>query len=189
MNKYLWPLFGFLALALLLGFGLFLGNRSGSQELLPSPFIGKPVPAFSLPRLDDASKTFSPQDMRGKVWLINFWGSWCPACRDEHPVLVDFANSPLGASLPIVGIDFVLEKEKFDEEKVSARNWLKQLGNPYAVTAFDGGGLTSINFGVYGAPETFLVDKEGIIRLKQIGPVTPEVLNSKILPMVRELSK
>lgn len=189
MNKYLWPLFGFLALAVLLGVGLFLGNRHGSQELLPSPFIGKQVPDFSLPRLDDPSKTFSPQDMRGKVWLINFWGSWCPACRDEHPNLVDFAKSPLGASLPIVGIDFVLEKDKFEEERSSAKNWLKQLGNPYAVTAFDAGGRTSIDFGVYGAPETFLIDQQGIIRFKQIGPVTPEVFNTKILPLLRELSK
>lgn len=189
MNKYLWPLFGFLALVVLLGVGLFIGNRQGSQELLPSPFIGKPVPAFSLPLLDDPKRTFTPQDMRGKVWLINFWGSWCPACREEHPILVDFAKSPIGASLPIVGIDFVLEQDKFEEERRSANNWLKQLGNPYAVTAFDGGGRTSIDFGVYGAPETFLIDKEGVIRFKQIGPVTPEVLNNKILPLVRELSK
>lgn len=189
MNKYLWPLIGFLALAGFLGAGLFLNNRSGSQELLPSPFIGKPVPEFKLPRLDDPSKTFGPQEMRGKVWLINFWGSWCPACRDEHPVLVDFTSGPLGASLPIVGVDFVLEKDKFEEESNSARNWLKQLGNPYHVAVFDGGGRTSIDFGVYGAPETFLIDKEGIVRFKQIGPVTPQVLNDKILPLLRELSK
>ena len=189
MNKFLWPLVAFLVLVGFLGAGLVIkGNRGegGGQEILPSQFLDKPAPVFVLPLLHEPAKTFSQADMKGKVWLLNFWGSWCPACRDEHPVLVDFAKQGV---VPIVGVDFTLEKGAEAAEQERAKTWLEKLGNPYAVTVFDGRGKLSIDYGVYGVPETFLIDKEGVIRLKHVGPITPEVIATKLMPAIRELSK
>jgi cytochrome c biogenesis protein CcmG/thiol:disulfide interchange protein DsbE len=167
------PLGIFLGLVALLAAGLNLNPRE-----VPSPLIDKPAPAFQLPQLDAPAKSFSPQTMRGKVWLLNVWASWCVSCREEHPVLVDLAKRNV---VPILGLNY---KDKRDD----ALAWLKLLGNPYQLSAEDADGRVGIDYGVYGVPETYLIDKQGVIRYKRIGPVTPEVLQQKILPLVKELN-
>jgi len=175
MNKYLLiPLVLFLGLV---GF-LLVGLRRNPHEV-PSPLINQAAPSFLLPQLHEPNKTFSPESMRGKVWLLNFWGTWCVACRDEHPMLVEFAKS---AAVPIYGVDY-------KDDPATAKKWLNELGNPYTITAFDVDGRVSIDYGVYGAPETFLIDKAGVIRFKQIGPVTEEVWNKQILPLAKQLNQ
>jgi cytochrome c biogenesis protein CcmG, thiol:disulfide interchange protein DsbE len=172
MKRYLLPLLVFLVLVGFFAVGLNLNPRE-----VPSPLIGKPVPAFSLPRLDDASKKFASQDMKGKVWIVNVWASWCAPCRQEHPLVNDMVK--LGG-VPVVGLNY---KDKPE----NARAWLTELGNPFVATASDLEGLTGIEFGVYGVPETFVIDQAGVIRLKHIGPLTPEALKGKILPMLKTL--
>jgi cytochrome c biogenesis protein CcmG/thiol:disulfide interchange protein DsbE len=162
----------FLALVVLLGLGLQLNPRE-----VPSPLIGKPAPAFQLPQLHEPGKTFSPADMRGRVWMLNVWASWCVSCRVEHPVLMDLAKTGV---VPIYGLDY---KDQPDE----AKKWLVQFGNPYQLSAVDAKGVVGIDYGVYGVPETYVIDKRGVIRYKQIGPVTPEVLKNKVLPLVKQL--
>jgi cytochrome c biogenesis protein CcmG/thiol:disulfide interchange protein DsbE len=174
MNKFLLPLGGFIVLVALLAVGLNLNPRE-----VPSPLIGKPAPDFKVPLLDDATKTFSPKDMQGKVWLLNVWASWCVSCREEHPILVEFAKT---GTLPIVGLDY---KDKRED----GQRWLARFGNPYQIMPFDADGRVGIDYGVYGVPETYLIDKQGVIRFKQIGPITPEVLQKKIIPLAQELSK
>lgn len=172
MARFLVPLALFVALIVLLGIGLKLDPRE-----VPSPLIDKPAPAFQLPRLDAPEKSFSQKDMRGKVWLLNVWASWCVACRDEHPVLVEFARSNV---VPIYGLNYKDQRE-------DAQRWLARYGNPYELSISDQNGRIGIDYGVYGVPETFVIDKSGVIRYKQIGPITPEVLQSKILPLIRKL--
>ena len=175
MNKYLLiPLVLFIALVVF----LLVGLRRDPHEV-PSPLINKPAPAFQLPQLHEPAKTFSAESMRGKVWILNFWGTWCVACREEHPLLVQFARS---GAVPIYGVDY-----KDDPE--AAKQWLNELGNPYTLTAFDVEGRTSIDYGVYGAPESYLIDKNGVIRFKQIGPITEDVWNNKIVPLAKQLSQ
>ena len=175
MNKLLFiPLALFLALVAFLLVGL---NRNPSE--VPSPLINRPAPHFLLPQLQDAKKTFSPQEMRGKVWLLNFWGTWCPACRDEHPRLIEYAKSGV---VPIYGVDY-------KDDPATALELLDQLGNPYVLNSFDVDGRVSIDYGVYGAPETFLIDRDGVIRFKQIGPITDEVWQKEILPRVKQLNQ
>lgn len=175
MNKYLLiPLVLFLGLVVF----LFAGLRGKPNEI-PSPLINKPAPYFLLPQLHDPNKTFSAESMRGKVWLLNFWGTWCIACRDEHPMLVEFAKS---GEVPIYGIDY-------KDDQAAAKRWLNELGNPYTVTAFDVDGRISIDYGVYGAPESFLIDKSGVIRYKKIGPITQEDWDRDILPLARQLNQ
>jgi cytochrome c biogenesis protein CcmG, thiol:disulfide interchange protein DsbE len=177
MNKYLFiPLALFLGLALVF-FVVLMRGRDPRE--VPSPLINKSAPAFQLPQLHDPAKTFSAESMRGKVWVLNFWGTWCIACREEHPLLVEFAKS---GELPIYGVDYKDDRE-------AAKQWFNELGNPYALIAFDVEGRTSIDYGVYGAPESYLIDKNGVIRFKQIGPITREVWNNQMLPMARELNK
>ena len=163
----------FLALLALLGVGLTLNPRE-----VPSPLVGKPAPAFQLPRLGSAEH-FSPADMRGKVWLLNVWASWCVTCRDEHPVLVDFARTKRA---PLVGLNY---KDQRDD----ALKWLSRFGDPYQFSVVDADGRIGIDYGVYGVPETYLIDRAGVIRFKQIGPVTQELLKGKILPMIAELER
>ena len=172
-RKYLWPLAIFLVLCAFLAVGLTLKPRE-----IPSPLIDKPAPAFSLPTLDAPEQRISAQDLRGKVWILNVWASWCVACQYEHPLLVEFSRAGL---VPIYGLNY---KDKRD----AAQAWLGKWGNPYARSLSDTDGLVGIDFGVYGVPETFVIDKEGVIRFKQIGPVTPEVLRDTIVPLVRKLS-
>lgn len=193
--RFLIPLVVFGVLVAFLGKGLFL-----NPSLVPSPLIDKAAPVFELSRLDNAAGRFSSQDMLGKVWLLNVWASWCVACRQEHHDLVAFAGQNIA---PIVGLnhkelrgDGSIDSAQFegmthDEELSYARQraneWLGQLGNPYLLTIFDLDGRVGIDFGVYGVPETFVIDKQGIIRYKQIGPVSKEVLKDEIIPLVKKL--
>lgn len=174
MRRFLLPFGIFVALVLFLGIGLRLNPRE-----IPSPFIGKPAPAFKLTQLHDAAKTISPPDMAGKVWLLNVWASWCVSCREEHPVLMDFAKQGV---VPILGLNYKDSRE-------AGTGWLRQFGNPYNLSAFDSDGRVGIDYGVYGVPETFVIDKHGVIRMKHIGPVTPEVITEKFLPLIKELNR
>lgn len=174
MKKAYIPLGIFAVLVVFLGIGL-----TRDPHEIPSPLIGKPAPDFSAPVLDNPALQLTKKDMLGKVWLLNTWASWCVACRDEHPLLVEFSKDK---PLPIVGLDY---KDK-DQD---GQKWLARFGNPYDVAIADRDGRIGINFGVYGVPESFLIDKAGVIRYKQIGPFTTEVLQNKLLPMIRELQK
>ena len=174
MRRFLLPLGVFIALLLFLGVGLRLNPRE-----IPSPFIGKPAPAFRLAQLGDPSKTISPQDLVGQVWLLNVWASWCVSCRQEHPVLMDFARRQV---LPIIGLNYKDGRE-------AGQGWLRQFGDPYAVSAFDADGRVGIDYGVYGVPETFVIDKKGVIRYKFTGPVTPQAITEKLLPLIKELNR
>jgi cytochrome c biogenesis protein CcmG/thiol:disulfide interchange protein DsbE len=166
------PLIAFAALAVVLGIGLTLKPRE-----VPSPFIGKPAPAFALPLLDEPAKTLGAADMKGRVWLLNIWASWCAPCREEHPLLVQLARSQ---AVPIVGLNY-------KDDPRSAQEWLLKLGNPYQANVVDRDGRASIDYGVYGVPETFIVDQAGIIRHKHIGPLTSEVWQKDLLPLIRKL--
>ena len=172
MIRYLLPAALFGVLVVFLSVGL---NRDPST--VPSPLIGKPAPAFTLPQLKDPAQTFTNHDLTGDVSLVNVWATWCAACYDEHPVLVELARS---GQVPIYGLNL-------KDQRPAARRWLRELGDPYAAIAFDEDGRVAIDWGVYGAPETFVVDKQGIIRYKHIGPLTADVLTQTILPLVRRL--
>jgi cytochrome c biogenesis protein CcmG, thiol:disulfide interchange protein DsbE len=173
MNRYLLPLGIFVVIAVFLAIGLGLDPRE-----VPSPLIDKPAPAFSLPELHKPAETFSQADMKGKVWLLNVWASWCVACREEHPVLLEFAKQGV---LPIIGLNY-------KDERSEGLRWLSQFGDPYQLSAFDYEGRIGIDYGVYGVPESFLIDKNGVIRYKRIGVITPEIIRDKILPLVRQLN-
>ena len=174
MNRYLLPLGIFLVLVVFLGIGLGLNPRE-----IPSPLIDKPAPAFDLVQLHEPRKSLTKQDMQGKVWLLNVWASWCVSCREEHPVLVELAKTRV---VPIVGLNY-------KDQRPEALRWLQQFGDPYVMSIVDGDGRVGINYGVYGVPETFVIDKTGVIRYKQIGPVTPKALQEKILPLVAKLQQ
>lgn len=174
MSRLVIPLAVFVVIA-----GFLLVGLGGNPREVPSPLIDKPAPQFKLPQLHEPTKTLGSEDMKGQVWLLNVWASWCVACRVEHPLLVELAKTKI---VPIVGLNY---KDKPEE----AKTWLSQLGDPYAVSIMDRDGWVGIDFGVYGVPETFVIDKNGTIRYKQIGPVTTEALERKILPMIRELQK
>ena len=170
--KFLLPLALFGVLALFLAKGLSLNPRE-----VPSPLIGKPAPAFALPRLDDASVTVRRDDLLGKVWVLNVYASWCVPCRQEHPLLVDMARRQVA---PIYGLNY-------KDTKDAANRFLNQLGNPYVASIVDADGRVGIDYGVYGVPETFVVDKQGVIRYKHIGPLNPEVVANKIEPLLKQL--
>lgn len=157
--------------------GFLYAGLSRDPRYVPSPLIGKQAPEFNLPTLADPSVSFTPADMRDKVWLFNIWATWCAACRIEHPLLVQLARS---GQVDIVGLNY-------KDEDASASQWLTDLGNPYVTTAVDKDGRIGIDWGFYGAPETFVIDKKGIVRHKHIGPVSPDDLTRTILPMVAEL--
>jgi cytochrome c biogenesis protein CcmG, thiol:disulfide interchange protein DsbE len=165
-------LLAFAALVVLLGVGLTLNPRE-----VPSPLINKAAPAFELPQLHDSAKSFSPADMRGRVWLLNVWASWCVSCRQEHPVLMELARSGL---VPIYGLDY-------KDARDAGIAWLKQFGDPYKLSAFDAKGQVGIDYGVYGVPETFIIDKRGLIRYKHIGVLTPDIVEKKVVPLVKAL--
>lgn len=174
MKRFLLPLAIFVVLVGFLAVGLTLNPRE-----VPSPLVGKPAPAFSLPQLHDQEKTFSPADMTGQVWLLNVWASWCGGCKEEHPVLMRMAQA---GNVPIYGMDY---KDRREE----ALTWLRRHGNPYFLTAVDEAGRIGIDYGVYGVPETYVIDKQGVIRFKQIGPLDDEIVTQKILPLVKELQR
>ena len=172
MMRFILPFVVFMIMAVFMYVGLGLDPHE-----VPSPLIGKAAPAFTLPQLHEPAKQFSPQDMKGKVWLFNVWASWCAACKDEHPVLMGLSRQNI---VPIYGMDYKDKRE--DGEAV-----LRESGNPYTLVVSDTEGRVGIDYGVYGVPETYVIDKQGVIQYKQIGPVTPKNLNEKILPLIKEL--
>ncbi len=169
---FLLPLVAFVLLAVFLYRGLFLNPRE-----VPSPLIGKPAPVFERPNLHQPEATFASKQMLGQVWIFNVWASWCAPCRQEHPLWNEFSTQKL---VPLVGMNYKDRPE-------TAKKWLNELGDPYTLTVVDADGRLGIDFGVYGVPETFVIDKQGVIRMKHIGPITEEALQKKIIPMVREL--
>jgi len=165
------PLLFFFVLVVFLFRGLWLNPRE-----VPSPLIGKPAPLFTLPKLGTDAQ-FSSRELLGQVWLFNVWASWCAPCRIEHPLFNELAAKRL---VPIVGLNY-------KDTPQAATRWLAELGDPYLLTVVDADGRLGIDFGVYGVPETFVIDKKGVIRHKHIGPVTPEAMKEKIVPLVRQL--
>lgn len=172
MLKYLLPFLLFIALAVFLALGLKLNPKD-----IPSPLIDKPAPAFSLPILGIAEKQLSNQDLQGQVWLFNVWASWCVSCREEHPLLLQLAQQ---SSVTLVGLNY---KDQAD----AAIEWLSKLGNPYTVSLMDREGRTGIDYGVYGVPETFVIDKRGVIRYKHTGAVTADDLEKVFMPLINQL--
>ena len=166
-----WPLAVFVVLAPLLAVGLKLNPRE-----VPSPFIGKPAPGFTLPRLDAPAQSVSASEFKGQVWLLNIWASWCGPCRDEHPLLLALAREQ---KIPIVGLNY-------KDDPVDAKDWLRQLGDPFRIIVADRSGRAGIEWGVYGVPETFLIDRQGIIRYRHVGPLTRKVWTDELLPLIRK---
>ncbi|WP_374325294.1 DsbE family thiol:disulfide interchange protein [Azonexus sp.] len=194
MNRYYWILGAFAALVVLLAVGLNLNPRE-----VPSPLVGKPAPAFRLAVLGKEGATMGPEDMKGKVWLLNVWSTWCVSCRQEHPVLVEFSRN---GQVPVVGLNYkeLRGDGEIDMRRVPpeqevplalkrAQGWLTEHGNPYLLTVMDIDGRVGIDYGVYGVPETYVIDKTGVIRMKHTGPISPQVLSEKILPLVTELNR
>jgi cytochrome c biogenesis protein CcmG/thiol:disulfide interchange protein DsbE len=173
MIKRLIPFLLFVVVVGFLGKGLFLDPHE-----VPSPLVGKSAPHFTAPLLGDAGKTFSNADMKGKVWLLNVWASWCAACREEHPLLLEMRAH----NIPLYGMAY----KDTDNDSLAT---LKELGNPYLAVATDTNGKIGIDYGVYGVPETYVIDRMGVIRYKQIGPITEDALRDKILPLLKELSQ
>jgi cytochrome c biogenesis protein CcmG, thiol:disulfide interchange protein DsbE len=174
MSRFVIPLAVFIVLVAFLAIGLGHDPRT-----VPSPLIGNPAPDFQLAQLHEATKTFTPKEMRGQVWLLNVWASWCVSCRDEHPLLVELGRSK---TIPIYGLNY-------KDQRADALAWLSEFGDPYVLSATDTDGRVGIDYGVYGVPETYLIDKNGVIRHKQVGPVTAEILQKEILPRAEELRK
>lgn len=172
------PLIGFCLIVALLAFGIHW-NRSHDMNWVPSPLIDKPAPQFDLPLLYDSTKTLGRKDLLGKPWLLNVFGSWCVTCQDEHPVLMAYAKS-LGVRL--IGMDW-------KDDPDAAKRWLAQFGNPYDTIVADQNGKVGIDFGVYGAPETYLVDAHGVIRYKHIGNLTPDSIDGELKPAIAQLGK
>ena len=172
MNRYLIPLVLFLVVVGFLAVGLKLDPKK-----VPSPFIGKPAPAMDLPTLFDPNERITTEQLKGKVWLLNVWASWCVSCRAEHEVVTRFAATGL---VPIYGLNY-------KDEEADAKAWLHSLGNPYEVSLVDRDGNAGIDWGVYGVPETFVIDKKGIVRDKVIGPVTEEIVRERLIPLVKKL--
>ena len=172
MLKYIIPLLLFIILAVFLGLGLKLNPND-----IPSPFINKPAPEFSAPKLNAPEQTLTPADLKGQVWLFNVWASWCVSCRAEHPILNQFAKQ---YAVVIIGLNYKDEPE-------DAKTWLKTLGNPYNVSIMDQDGRIGIDYGVYGVPETFVIDKKGLIRYKHTGPVSVADVQNIFLPLIAKL--
>jgi cytochrome c biogenesis protein CcmG/thiol:disulfide interchange protein DsbE len=172
MKKYLIPLALAVLLGLLLAYGLKLDPRK-----IPSPLVGKPLPAFALQTVADPKRVVSSEELRGRVYLLNVWASWCVACREEHPLLNELARAK---AVTLIGLNY-------KDQRPAALGWLNQLGNPYELSLADADGRLGIELGVYGVPETFVIDKQGVIRYKQIGPITPEVWDKTLAPLLREL--
>jgi cytochrome c biogenesis protein CcmG/thiol:disulfide interchange protein DsbE len=170
--RFLLPLGAFLIMVVFLGIGLKLDPHN-----VPSPLINKAAPTFTLSQLHDPQKTFSPQMMNGQVWLLNVWASWCVSCRQEHIYLTEFAHQ---YPVNLVGLNY-------KDDAGAAINWLAKLGNPYQLSVSDSDGMVGLDWGVYGVPETFVIDKKGNIRYKQTGPVDSNILQSVIIPLLKQL--
>ena len=173
MNRFVLPLVGFLLVALVLGVALKRAPAPG-ENFVKSALIGKPAPAFALPNLTEPGQIVRPDQFKGRWYLMNVWGTWCVECRMEHPMLLDIQRE---GRVAVVGLNYK------DQDEL-ALDWLRQLGNPYAAVAVDREGRTAIDWGVYGAPETFLVNPQGIIVRKRVGALTPQVWKNDFLPMV-----
>ncbi len=171
MKRYLIPLAVFVLMAGFLAVGLKLNPRE-----VPSPLVGKPAPAFELPQLRDPATKFTVAQMKGQVWVLNVFASWCTPCLAEHPYVTQLAKQ----GVKVIGLNY---KDKPDD----ATNWLRKHGDPYAAIVVDADGRAGIDWGVYGVPETFVIDKQGVIRHKQIGPITPQALREEILPALAKL--
>ncbi len=171
MWKFLLPAAAFLGLIVLFAFGL---NPKRDLHYLPSPLIGKPAPEFALTDVLDPSRTVSNRTLKGHVYLFNVWATWCSACRDEQDALLEIAQQHV---VPIIGLDW-------NDQRSRAQLWLQQLGNPYQGVGFDADGKVAINWGVYGAPETYLIDRKGRIVFKHIAPMTMDVWNREFLPRI-----
>lgn len=171
--RYAWPLALFLALAALLAAGL----RRGDPQLLPSALIDQPAPAIELPLLHAPERRFDAGALRGQVWLLNVWASWCAPCRDEMPLLAQVAARD---QVPLYGLNY-------KDGRDAALALLAQTGNPYLASALDEQGRVGIDWGVYGVPETFVVDRDGRIRHRHTGPVTAQVWERELMPVVRAL--
>jgi len=171
------PLIGFAVLLALLGFGVWWSQSHLPREV-PSPLIGKPAPAFDLPRLDTPGRHLTKADMLGQPDLVNVFASWCFACGQEHPVLMAWSSR---FGIPLIGYNY-------KDKPADAKAWLARHGNPYHMVIADRSGRTAIDFGVYGAPETYLIDARGIIRYKHIGPLTPEIIHDDLAPKIAALT-
>jgi cytochrome c biogenesis protein CcmG/thiol:disulfide interchange protein DsbE len=169
VNRFLLPLGAFALLVVVLAVGV---QRSRDKGTIASPLIGKPAPAFELASLTEPDRKMRSEELKGRPYLLNVWGSWCVACRDEHEMLLTIQKSK---RVPIIGLNWQDQDQK-------ALQWLENLGNPYEVVLVDRNGRTAIDFGVYGAPETFLIDASGVIVYKHVGAITPEVWRQEILP-------
>ena len=191
MKKFFFPLFFFLGLVVFLAIGLQRDPRE-----IPSPLIGQPAPAFNLPRLDSDDR-FGPEQVIGQVWLLNVWATWCAACRDEHPVLVAFARDH---ATPVIGLLYkeiqpqetelaaLPTEAKLAAARTRAQQWLaRHGGNPYRTSVLDMDGKIGIQYGVYGVPETYVIDRLGVIRFKHVGAITPTLLKQKVLPLIKTL--
>ena len=174
MARYLIPLGAFIVLVVVLAFGL---QNAPKVRDVPSPFIGKPAPQFSLPKLKDEAVMLANADFKGEVVLFNVWATWCVSCRSEHEVLMEIAATD---EVKIYGLNY-------KDERPAALQWLARLGDPYAANAFDAEGRVGIDWGVYGTPETFIIDKQGVVRHKHTGPISRRAAHEEILPMVRKL--
>ena len=170
MWRYIVPV---LVLAALVG--VFYYSLGRDKETLPSPLIGKAAPQFELTRVENPAQSISNRDFAGQVYVLNVWGSWCVACRDEHPALLEIKQR---GEVPIIGLNW-------NDDRGEALRWLREFGDPYTVSAFDGEGRVAIDWGVYGAPETFLVDASGRILHKQVGPLTIGIWESDFVPKIQ----
>lgn len=174
MMSRLLPLFAFIALALLLFVGVRM-NSGKDTSAIPSPLIGKAAPALSLPELEMPQQSIHLQDLKGRGYVLNIWGSWCVSCRIEHPIITDMAKQ----GITVVGYNY---KDSAED----ARAWLNQFGNPYALIIQDEDGRAALDWGIYGAPETFVIDGQGIVRFKHVGPITEQVVQEQILPLLKD---
>ena len=178
MWRFAIPLVVVAALVAVFWRGLFLNPGE-----VPSPLIGKPAPEFALPELHDPGQTFTHEDLKGRISLLNVFGTWCPGCHEEHPLLVEWSKSP-PYGVPIYGLNWAQHQPN---EREAAIAWLAREGNPYARIGHDASGDVAIDWGVYGAPETFLIDSQGRVRLKHVGVITEKVLREKIIPAIEAL--
>ena len=177
--KFFVPLIALIVLGGLMMFGL-----TNDPKLIPSPFIGQPAPNFKLPRLYKPEQTVSVDEMKGKVWVLNLWASWCVSCRAEHAVLSRFIAKE---KVPTIGLNY---KDYGTEDYGDAAvQWLSSLGNPYYAVAVDTKGMAGIDWGVVGVPETFVMDKKGIVRYKFTGPVYQKAVDEILIPLINKLRK
>jgi cytochrome c biogenesis protein CcmG/thiol:disulfide interchange protein DsbE len=174
MNRFLLPLGLFVLLAVVLAIGI---RHSPEKGIIASPLLGKPAPRFSLPSLTDPAHEVRSADLKGHWYLFNVWGTWCGECRQEHEMLLQVRRAGV---VPIIGLDW-------KDDDAQALNWLRQLGNPYESVAIDRNGRAAIDWGVYGAPETFLVSPQGVVVYKHVGALTPDTWAREILPRVSGL--